>query len=152
MKWVTRRRIQVNRAATAWLIRRFIDPQAEFLFVDPDQVADVQLQESAVGFDASGARYPHQDEAGRCSFEALVEERCPDDAALRALAVIVHGADLDALYTAPECAGLLAISRGFPLVAKDDRETLEKTAFLYDALYASLQKRHAAPGPSLPRP
>jgi len=134
------------------LIRRFIDPQAEFLFVDPDQVADVQLQENAVGFDAPGARYPHRDEAGRCSFEALVEERCPDDPALRAIALIVHGADLDALSAAPECAGLLTISRGFPLVAKDDRETMEKTAFLYDALYASLQKRDPARGPGLPRP
>ena len=121
MKWVTRKRIQVNRAATAWLIRRFIDPQAEFLFVDPDQVADVQATEGALGFDAPGARYPHQDRQGRCSFEALVDERCPDDAALRDLAHIIHGADLKDLGAAPECPGLLTISRGFPLVAHDDQ-------------------------------
>src|SRR5215831_5263187 len=144
MKWVTRKRIQVNRAATAWLIRRFIDPQAEFLFVDPDQVADIQATENALGFDAPGARYPHQDSQGRCSFEALVDERCPDDAALKELARIIHGADLKDLGAAPECPGLLTISRGFPLVARDDRETMERTAFLYDALYASLKQRHAS--------
>jgi hypothetical protein len=141
MKWVTRRRIQVNRAATAWLIRRFIDPEADFIFVEPDQVAEVQTREEAIGFDAPGARYPHEDPSGRCSFEMLVDERCPGDGALKELALIIHGADLDALSAAPECAGLLTIARGFPLVARDDRETMEKTAFLYDALYASLQRR-----------
>jgi len=126
------------------LIRRFIDPQAEFLFVDPDQVGEVQAREGAFGFDAPGARYPHTDAAGRCSFEMLVDEKCPGDAALKDLAVIIYGADLDELSAAPECPGLLTISRGFPLVAKDDRETMEKTAFLYDALYASLKQRHAS--------
>ena len=143
MKWVTRKRIQVNRAATAWLVRRFIDPQAEFMFVEPEQVAHVQSTEGALGFDAPGARYPHQDVQGRCSFEALVDERCSDDAALKELARIIHGADLKDLDAAPECRGLLAISRGFPLVARDDHETMEKTAFLYDALYASLKQRRA---------
>jgi hypothetical protein len=141
MKWVTRKRIQVNRAATAWLVRRFIDPQAEFLFIDPDRVADVQANEGAIGFDAPGARYPHEDDQGRCSFEALVDEHRPDDPALGDLARIIHGADLKDLGAAPECPGLLTISRGFPLVARDDLETMEKTAFLYDALYASLQRR-----------
>ena len=92
MKWVTRKRIQVNRAATAWLVQRFIDPEAEFLFVDPDAVAGVQASQGAVGFDAPGARYLHEDAQGRCSFEALVDERCPDDTALRELARIIHGA------------------------------------------------------------
>jgi hypothetical protein len=144
MKWVTRKRIQVNRAATAWLIRRFIDPQAEFIFVEPDQVAGIQATEGAFGFAAPGARYPHQDAQGRCSFEALVEERCADDPTLRELARIIHGADLKDLGAAPECPGLLTISRGFPLVAGDDQETMEKTVFLYDALYASLKQRSAS--------
>lgn len=144
MKWVTRKRIQVNRAATAWLVRRFIDPQADFIFVEPDQVASVQEQEGAVGFDAPGARYPHEDARGRCSFEALVDQHRPDDPALVELARIIHGADLKDLDAAPECRGLLAISRGFPLVARDDQETMEKTAFLYDALYASLGQRRAS--------
>jgi len=143
MKWVTRKRIQVNRAATAWLVRRFIDPKAEFLFVEADEVAGVQDREGALGFDAPGARYPHEDAHRRCSFEALVDERCPEDPALKALARIIHGADLKDLGAAPECPGLLAISRGFPLVARDDQETMEKSAFLYDSLYASLKQRHA---------
>ncbi len=143
MKWVTRRRIQVNRAATGWLVRRFIDPAAEFLFVDPAEVAGIQAREGAVGFDAPGARYPHEDAQGRCSFEALVDERCSDDPALRELARIIHGADLKDLGAAPECPGLLTISWGFPLVARDDHETLERSAFLYDALYASLRQRQA---------
>ena|SRR5215813_8510226 len=144
MKWVTRKRIQVNRAATAWLIRRFIDPQAEFIFVDPDQVADIQATTGAIGFDAPDATYSHQDARGRCSFEALVEEHCADDPALEELARIIHGADLKDLGAAPECPGHLTISRGFPLVAGDDHETMEKTRFLYDALYASLKQRRAS--------
>ena len=144
MKWVTRKRIQVNRAATAWLVRRFIDPQAEFIFVEPDQVAGIQATEGALGFDAPGATYPHQDSRGRCSFEALIDEHCADDPALDDLARIIHGADLKDLGAAPECPGLLTISRGFPLVARDDHETMEKTAFLYDALYASLRQRRAS--------
>lgn len=142
MKWVTRSRIQVNRAATAWLVRRFIDPHAEFLFVEPDQVVAVQEKEGARGFDAPGATYPHKDSKGRCSFEALVEEHRPDDPVLAHLARIVHGADFaDALDSTPESAGLQAISRGFPLVARDDHDTVERAGFVYDALYASLAKR-----------
>lgn len=144
MKWVTRKRIQVNRAATAWLVRRFIDPQAEFIFVEPDQVARIQEREGAFGFDAPEARYPHRDAQGRCSFEALVAEHHANDPALVELAVIIHGADLDDLDAAPECRGLLAISRGFPLVARDDHETVAKAAFVYDALYASLKQRRSA--------
>jgi hypothetical protein len=144
MKWVTRKRIQVNRAATAWLVRRFIDPEAEFVFVEPEQVAGIQAADAAVGFDAPGARYPHQDARGRCSFEALVDEHCAKDPVLVELAVIIHGTDLNELDAAPECRGLLSISRGFPLVARDDHETMEKSAFLYDALYASLKQRSTA--------
>jgi hypothetical protein len=145
MRWVTRRQIRVNRAATAWLIRRFVDPGAEFLFVEPDEVARVEREVGAVGFDAPGARYPHKDARDRCSFEALVDERCPDDAALRRLARIVRSADFaEELELTPEGAGLRAISRGFPLVSRDDHETVERAAFLYDALYASLREQTAS--------
>ena len=141
MKWVTRRSIRVNRTATAWLIRRFIDPAAEFLFVEPEQVAEIQRREGATGFDAPEATYLHIDSVGRCSFEALVEEYRPGDAALRALARIVRGADFtDQVDLTPESAGLRAISHGFPLVARDDHETVEKASFLYDALYAFLNE------------
>jgi len=142
MKWVTKRRIKVNRAATAWLIRRFIDRDATVLFVEPDEVAEVQRREGATGFDAPGATYPHEDARGRCSFEALVEEHCAGDVALATLARIVHGADFrDQIGLTPESAGLRAISDGFPLVTRDDHETVEKATFLYDALYAALRAR-----------
>ena len=142
MIWVTKRGIKVNRAATAWLVRRFVDRDAVLLFVDPDEVAEVQRRDGAKGFDAPGATYPHRDGAGRCSFEALVAEHRADDRALVALARIVHGADFrDEIDSTPESAGLRAISDGFPLVAADDHETAERAAFLYDALYASLRAR-----------
>ena len=142
--WVTKRRIKVNRAATAWLIRRFIDPNARILFVEPQEVADVQQRDGAKGFDAPGATYPHQDARGRCSFEALVDEHCAQDPALVALARVVRGADFsEQIGLTPESAGLRAISEGFPLVARNDDETVERAAFLYDALYASLSERLA---------
>ena len=142
MKWVTRRRARVNRIATAWLVRRFVDRDAEFLFVEPDEVAAVQVDRKATGFDAPGATYPHRDGQGRCSFEALAEEHRPEDAALRAMARIVHCADFpDDVQDVPEAAGLRAISRGFPVVARDDHEALERASFLYDALYAALLER-----------
>jgi hypothetical protein len=146
MQWVTRRHIRVNRTATAWLIRRFIDPEATFAFVEPDEVETVQQRTGAIGFDAPGARYPHKDAQGRCSFEALVHEYRPHDSALQQLALIVRSADFpEGLSLTPEGAGLRAISRGFPLVARDDRETIERAAFLYDALYAALQERQRSP-------
>lgn len=141
MKWVTRKRIRVNRTATAWLIGRFVDPEAEFLFVEPEQVARIQEELGAKGFDAPGATYPHKDARGRCSFEALVDEHCAGDTALQALARVVHCADLpDAPQTEPIAFGLRAISRGFPLAAKDDDEALAKALFVYDSLYASLKE------------
>ena len=144
VQWVTRRQIRTNRTATTWLIRRFIDPAATFTFVEPGEVAEVERRTGAIGFDAPGARYPHKDDHGRCSFEALVQEHRPDDPVLRALARIVHSADFkEGLAAVPEAAGLLAISHGFPLVATDDQETVERASFLYDALYAALQHREA---------
>jgi hypothetical protein len=140
--WVTRKRIQVNRVGTAWLIRRFLDADAVFRFVEPVDVAGVQEREGAIGFDAPGATYPHEDGRGRCSFEALVEERLANEPVLAEMAKIVHGADFAAdVGITPESAGLRAISKGFPLVTKSDEETLERASFLYDALYASISAR-----------
>jgi hypothetical protein len=139
MKWVTRKQIRVNRVATAWLIRRFIDPAAEFIFAEPDEVAQVQREQSAKGFDAPGATYPHKDEKERCSFEALVDEFCSDDPVLKQIARIVRGADFpEEIDLTKESAGIRAISHGFPLVTRDDAVTVEKASFLYDALYAAL--------------
>jgi len=141
MKWVTRKRIHVNRTATAWLIRRFLDPNAEILFVEPGEVTAIQQRDGAMGFDAPGARYPHQDERGRCSFEQLVDEHFPADIALLRLALIVHGADFPReIDITPESAGLWAISQGFgDEVAKDDAEIVERASFIYDALLVHLR-------------
>jgi len=140
MQWVTRKQIRVNRVATAWLIRRFIDSEAEFIFVEPEEVAEVQRRVGAKGFDAPGATYPHKDRQGRCSFEALVDEFCSNDSVLKQIARIVRGADFaEEIDLTKESAGLRAISQGFPMVAKDDFDTVEKASFLYDALYASLK-------------
>ena len=142
MKWVTRKYIHVNRTATSWLIRRFLDPEAEILFVEAEEVAGREERLGAFGFDAPGARYPHRDAQGRCSFEALVDERLAGDAALQLLAKIVHGADFPAeMATTLESAGLWAISQGFTEVAHDDDEIVERSAFLYDSLYAHLRRR-----------
>lgn len=141
MKWITRRRIQVNRTATCWLIRRFLDHHAEFLFVPADQVASMQTETGATGFDAPGAVYPHQDARGLCSFAALVRERFGQDAVLLEMARIVQAADIDGqLDDHPAARGLQLISRGFPLVTDDDLDTVDRSAFVYDALYASITR------------
>ena len=146
MKWITRAQIRVNRTATCWLIRRFLDHEAEFLFVPADEVASMQMDLGATGFDAPGATYPHQDTQGLCSFAALVHERFAHDSVLLEMARIVQAADIKGqVDNHPVAPGLQFISRGFPLVTSNDHETAERAAFLYDALYASLA---ATPRPS----
>ena len=141
MKWITRESIRVNRTATCWLIRRFLDPEAEFIFVAAEDVASLQAAEGGIGFDAPDARYPHKDAQGRCSFAALVHERLADDPGLVELASIVQAADFkDQLDSHPAARGLALISYGFPLVTKNDHETAQRASFLYDALYASLKE------------
>ncbi len=141
MRWVTRKRIHVNRTATGWLIRRFLDPEAEILFVEPEEVAGVQQRDGAIGFDAPGATYPHRDEQGRCSFEALAEEKLSGDRTLARLGRIVHGADFPAeMGITRESAGLWAISQGFGDVSTDDADILDRASFLYDSLYACLKR------------
>jgi hypothetical protein len=111
----------------------------EFIFVEPDVVAQVQREQGAKGCDAPGAIYPHQDEKGRCSFEVLVDEYCAQDPALQQLARIVRDADFaDQTDLTAESAGLRTISQRFPSVSSDDFETIAKADFLYDALYTSL--------------
>ena len=144
MKWVTRQRIQVNRTATCWLIQRFLDPTAEFLFVAADQVASMQEETGGTGFDAPGATYAHQNEQGLCSLAALVRERLAHDPVLLEMADIVQAADIKGeLDNHPAARGLQLISRGFPLLTKNDHETAERAAFIYDALYASIKQDQA---------
>ena len=141
MKWITRDQIRVNRTATCWLVRRFLDPEAEFIFVPADQVESVQSESGATGFDAPGATYPHKDAQGLCSFAALVRERLGHDPVLLEMARIVQAADIKGKSDDhPAACGLQVISRGFPLVTNDDYETANRAAFLYDALYASIKE------------
>jgi hypothetical protein len=144
MKWVTREGAKTDRVACPWLIKRFIDPEAEFLFVPKDQVLTFARKEGGKSFDAPGADYTHRD--NKCSFEVLIAEYQLDDPALRKLAQIVHGADIPAdIHLVPEAAGLRAIAEGFYLVCPDDHEKLGREVPLYDALYAWCQHRVAQP-------
>ena len=147
MKWITRQRIQVNRTATCWLVKRFIDPDAEFVFVPADEVASQQEGLGATGFDAPNATYPHKDADGLCSFASLVRERFAQDQALVEMARIVQAADFnDQLHDHTAAPGLQLISRGFPLVTNDDRETAKRAYFVYDALYASIKNSLVSKG------
>ena len=144
MKWVTREHIRVNRTATCWLVRRFIDSEAEFIFVPAANVASIQAEQDAIGFDAADAKYPHKNAEGLCSFAALVQERFSENSVLVEMACIVQAADFkDQLDNHPAARGLQMISQGFPLVTKDDHDTAERAVFLYDALYASIKENKA---------
>ena len=141
MHWVTRRGIKINRAATAWLIRRFIDRDAQFVFVGGGEVAAAAMRLHGIGFHAPGTAYPARDERGRTPFEALAADRCASDAVLQAMSVLVRHADASVPGEMPEAAGLRLITGSFPLIAQSDDETVERSAFLYDALYAGLAER-----------
>ncbi len=143
MKWVTREKVKVDRVACPWLIRRFVDPGAEFLFVPPDQVMETAEREGATPYDIPGVELGHHD--GRCSFEAIVSKYRVDDPAVALLARIVHGADVTQdLYGRPEAAGLKAIAEGFGYLGlKDDHEILAREFVVYDALYAYCRKQVA---------
>jgi hypothetical protein len=136
VKWITRARPKTDRIACPWLIRQFIDPDAEILYVPADQVLAVAERENGHSFDAPGARYDHRD--GGCTFETLIGEyHLGDNPALVRLARIVHAADIEAeLGTDPAGAGLLAIGLGGLDVETDDCQLLQRASFVYDALYA----------------
>jgi len=137
MKWVTRENVHVDRVACPWLIRKFVDPKAEFLFVPADQVLAVAEREGATPYDVKGVELGHHGE--ECSFDAIVKKYgLTSDAALMLLARIVNGADTDnSLWNQPESAGLKAIAEGFRgLGYKDDHELNAAEWIVYDALYA----------------
>lgn len=144
MKWVTRENANVDRIACPWLIKRFIDPNAEFVFVPRDAVLDVAEREGAHSYDAPGAEYTHRD--GKCSFDVLVEEfNLAGDPALVRLAQIVHAADVsEDVDTSPEGPGLSAIAHGFALLhGTDDHEKSRLETPMYDALYAWCRQQTA---------
>lgn len=141
MKWVTRRNANVDRIACPWLIKRFIDRDAEFLFVSADAVSAVAQREGAIPYDVPGVELGHVD--GRCSFESIIVNYQLTDPALRRLAKIVHGADVAAdINITPESAGLQAIAQGFALAHGDeDHEKVRLETPLYDALYTWCQEQ-----------
>ncbi len=145
MKWVTREHPRTDRIACPWLIRTFIDPDAEIVFVPADQVLAFAEREGATSFDARGARYTHRD--GLCSFEVLVEDfGLGADPALALLARVVHGADVaEDPDATPQSRGLLAIADGFALLGIDDQRQLELELPVYDALFAWAKHEVAPP-------
>lgn len=140
MKWVTRERPKIDRIACPWLITRFIDRQAEFLYVPAEKVLQVADDTGATPYDIPGVEYGHDGE--KCSFDAFIEKHGLSDPALHALALIVRGADTQRPELAPQCAGLLAISLGLAHNYADDHELLERGMIIYDALYAWLKQAH----------
>ena len=141
MKWVTRERPKTDRIACPWLIRRFIDPEAEFLFVPADEVLAFAVREGARSFDAPGAEFTHRD--GLCTFEVLIEEfGLSADPALGRLARIVHAADVaEDRASDPFGPALEAIGVGGLDAEPDDQRLLERGSFVYDALYAWCLRR-----------
>ena len=135
MKWMTRARPKTDRIACPWLIRRFMDPDAEILYVPAKDVLDEAARQGAHSFDAPGAEFDHRD--GKCTFEVLIDHFGLVDPALDRLARIVHAADIDSeLGTDPAGPGLLAIGLGGLDVEADDHRLLDRASFVYDALYA----------------
>jgi len=139
MKWVTREKARVDRIACPWLISRFIDKEATFLFIPASQVMQVAERERATPYDVPGVELGHHGD--HCSFDAFLDKYKLNDPALQALALIVRGADTDARKLTPESAGLYAVATGFQAIAKDDHDNMAKQFPAYDALYAYCQAR-----------
>lgn len=139
MKWVTRARPKVDRVACPWLIKRFVDPRAEFLYVPADQVIEIAKHEGAIPFDVPNVELGHH--GSECSFDAILRKYNLKDPALEILAPIVRGADTDAKDLTSESRGLEAIAEGFRLAFQNDHELLEREMPVYDALYAYCREK-----------
>ena len=134
MRWITRERPKIDRVACPWLITRFIDPQAEFLYVPSGDVLRIAAEKDATPYDIPGVELTHEGEL--CSFDAFVKKYQLNEPALQQLAKIVRGADTSRLDLTPQSAGLYAISLGLSQRYSDDHEMLSHGLILYDALYA----------------
>jgi hypothetical protein len=134
MKWITRERPKIDRIACPWLIQKFVDPEAEFIFVPKDQVFKEAKELNAVPFDIPGAEYSHEGEF--CTFDFIIKKHRITDPAILLIATIVRGADTDSFELAPQSAGLWAISAGLSYNYKNDLEQLDVGMKLYDALYS----------------
>ena len=134
MKWITRERPKVDRIACPWLIKNFVDPTAEFLFVPREQVIELAKSLNAIPYDIAGVEYTHEGE--RCTFDYIIKKHGLADSALLQMADIVRGADTARFDLAQQAAGLWAISAGLSYNFKDDQEQLAYGLILYDALYS----------------
>ncbi len=132
MKWVTREHVHVDRVACPWLIKRFVDKDAEFIFVPKD--TDPKTIREGIPFDMPGVELGHH--GNNCSFDAIVEKYNITDPAVKEIQKIVHGADTDEPNAPPESNMLDMLARGYRMICKDDYETLGKEFYLYDAMYA----------------
>lgn len=142
MKWVTRQNAKVDRIACPWLIKRFLDKEAKFLFVEPDRVMRVAEELNAIPFDVQDVELTHHD--GNCSFDSIIEKYDIKDPALRELAKIVRGADTPAHDLTPESRGLIAIADGFRRITKNDYDNMQKQFYVYDALYAFCKSKFSS--------
>lgn len=141
MKWITREKAKVDRIACPWLIKHFVDKDAEFLFVPKENVLEVAKKQNAIPYDTPGVELTHYKEDGKefVSFDAIMKKYKVQDAALKVLANIVRGADASIADAPVESAGLEAAALGFRLLAKDDFENMRLQFSLYDALYRYCQ-------------
>jgi len=135
MKWITRQYVHVDRTACPWLIKKFVDPKAEFIFMPVEKIEEIAMKEKAIPYDAPGVELGHHGD--KCSFDAIVEKYKIKDPAVLELAKIVRAADTDKMEAAPEAAGLEAVMTGFGIASKDDYETIAKASPVYEALYTN---------------
>lgn len=139
MKWVTREYVHVDRTACPWLIKRFVDSKAEFIFVPVEKIEEVAKKEKAIPYDAPGVELGHHGD--KCSFDAIIGEYKIEDPAVLELAKIVRAADTESHEAVPEAAGLDAVMTGFSIVARNDHEAIAKASPAYDAFYVSCKLR-----------
>ena len=144
MKWITRKDVKVDRVACPWLIKRFVDPQAEFLFVEEKDLLDESKRQGATPFDARKIEAIKLNHRGpRCTFEAIIEDFAITDSAVQQLGLIVRAADVKGQEeAAPEGVGLRSIAQGFAAMGLSDQERLARQFPMYDALYAYIQSKH----------
>jgi hypothetical protein len=144
MKWITRKDVKVDRVACPWLIKRFVDPQAEFLFVEENDLLDESKRQGATPFDAPKIEAIKLNHRGpRCTFEVIIEDFAITDSAVQRLGLIVRAADVKGQEdAAPEGVGLRSIAQGFAAMGLPDQERLARQFPVYDALYAYVQSKH----------
>ena len=144
MKWITRKDVKVDRVACPWLIKRFVDPQAEFLFVEEKDLLDESKRQGATPFDAPKIEAIKLNHRGpRCTFEAIIEDFAITDSAVQRLGLIVRAADVKGQEdAAAEGVGLRSIAQGFAVMGLSDQERLARQFPVYDALYAYIQSKH----------